>query len=227
MTREHYVQELGEVQDQLLVMGSMVAQALLNGMDALKRQDMEAARVVVAGDRNINARRYRLEEDCLMLIATQQPMARDLRMLAGVLEIASELERMGDYAKGLAKITLFIGKEPLVKPLIHMPQMCEKAVAMLHDALEAYVNQDTEAARAIPKRDDEVDALYNMINRELLDIIVKNPSKIDHANYLSWAAHNLERAADRVTNICERIIYTATGEFVEMDVDEADLAGIG
>ena len=226
MTREHYVQELREVQDKMLIMGSMVAQALRDGMDALRRQDADAAWIVVAGDRNINARRYRLEEDCLMLIATQQPMARDLRMLAGVLEIASELERMGDYAKGLAKITLFIGKEPLVKPLVHMPQMCEKAIAMLQDALEAYVNQDIKAAHDIPKRDDEVDELYNLINRELLDIMIKNPSKIDHANYLSWAAHNLERAADRVTNICERIIYTATGEFVEMDVDEADLAGV-
>jgi len=218
--RGHYLRELQNLQDDLLVMGSMVTQALNEGMEVLKRQDLDAAKQLIANDREINARRFKIEENCLILIATQQPMARDMRLLASILEIAGELERMGDYAKGIGKITLYIGKQTPVKPLVHMPQMCDKVIEMLRAALDAFVNQDVNAARTIPKRDDEVDALYNTINRELIEIIVTNRAKTDQANYLSWAAHNLERAADRVTNICERIIYTVTGEFIEMDVKD-------
>jgi len=226
MMRGHYLRELQNLQDDLLVMGSMVIQALNDGMDALKRQDLDAAKQLIANDREINARRFKIEEDCLTLIATQQPMARDMRLLASTLEIAGELERMGDYAKGIGKITLYIGKQPPVKPLVHMPQMCEKVVEMLRAALDAFVKEDVEAARTIPKRDDEVDALYNTINRELIDLIISNRANTDQANYLSWAAHNLERAADRVTNICERIIYTATGVFTEMDVKDEQAVGL-
>lgn len=224
--RGHYLQDLQKLQDELLLMGSMVTQALAESLDALKRQDLAVAKQLITNDRTINAKRYKIEEDCLILIATQQPMARDMRLLAGIMEISSELERIGDYAKGIAKITHYIGKEPLIKPLVHMPQMCDIVVEMLRSSLDAYIAQDIVAARAIPQRDDAVDALYNTINRELIDIILKNPNRIDHANYLSWAAHNLERAADRVSNICERIIYTVTGEFVELDTKEADLAGL-
>lgn len=225
--RTHYQQELRRLQDELLLMGSMVCQALGDSLAALKRQDLDHARQIIAGDREINLKRFRIEDDCLTLIATQQPMARDMRLIAGILEIASELERIGDYAKGIARITLYIGKEPLVKPLVHMPQMLDVVVEMLRAALDAFVTQDVEQAREIPKRDDAVDQLYNTINRELITIVIADPKQIDHANYLSWAAHNLERAADRATNICERIIYTATGQFVEMDNDEPELAGIG
>jgi phosphate transport system protein len=152
-------------------------------------------------------------------------MARDMRLIAAVIEIAAELERIGDYAKGIGRITIYIGKTPLVKPLVHMPQMCDIVVTMLRASLDAFIAQDIAQARAIPKRDDEVDALYNQINRELIDIILADPSRIDHANYLLWAAHNLERGADRVTNICERIIYTVTGKFVELDHMEQGMAG--
>ncbi|MFN8496016.1 MAG: phosphate signaling complex protein PhoU [Caldilineaceae bacterium] len=222
--RGHYLRELQNLQDELLMMGSMVTQALNEAMEVLKRQDLDAAKQLIANDREINAKRFKIEENCLILIATQQPMARDMRLLASILEISGELERMGDYAKGIAKITLYIGKQPPAKPLVHMPAMCEKVTTMLREALDAFVNQDVNAARTIPERDNEVDQLYNTINRELIDIIVANTSKIDQANYLSWAAHNLERAADRVTNICERIIYTITGEFTEMDANEAAVA---
>lgn len=218
--RGHYLRELQNLQDELLMMGSMVTQALGEAMDVLKRQDLESAKQLIANDREINAKRFKIEENCLILIATQQPMARDMRLLASILEISGELERIGDYAKGIAKITLYIGKQPPAKPLVHMPLMCEKVIAMLREALDAFVNQDVNAARSIPQRDDEIDALYNTINRELIDLIVANTTKIDQANYLSWAAHNWERAADRVTNICERIIYTITGEFTEMDTNE-------
>lgn len=224
--RVHYQQELRRLQDELLLMGSVVCQALHSSIEILKAQNLDQARQLIADDRLINQKRYAIEDACLTLIATQQPMARDMRLIAGILEIASELERIGDYAKGIARITLYIGREPLVKPLVHMPQMCDIVVRMLRASLDAFVAQDVEQARAIPNQDDEVDALYNTINRELIDIIVANPKHIDHANYLSWAAHNLERAADRTTNICERIIYTVTGKFVEMDNKEPELAGV-
>jgi phosphate transport system protein len=224
--RTHYQQELNKLQDELLIMGSIVNQALQHALEALKRQDLSSAKQIIADDRIVNSKRYLIEEQCLILIATQQPMARDMRLLAGMIEIGSELERIGDYGKGIARITLYIGKEPLVKPLVHMPQMCDIVVEMLRAALDAFVRQDVEAARTIPQRDDEVDSLYNTINRELIDIIMGNPQRIDHANYLSWAAHNLERAADRVTNICERIIYTATGQFVELDNKEEGIASV-
>jgi phosphate transport system protein len=151
-------------------------------------------------------------------------MARDIRLLASALEIAGELERMGDYAKGIGRITLYIGRQQPIKPLIHIPQMCDIVVEMLRAALDAFIKQDEHAARTIPLQDDEVDALYNIINRELIDIMIANRNDIDHANYLSWAAHNLERAADRVTNICERIIYTVTGEMLEMDGEKDAIA---
>jgi phosphate transport system protein len=224
--RTQYQQELRHLQDELLRMGSMVIQALHQSLDVLKRQDLDHARQLIIDDQVINALRYKIEEECLTLIATQQPMASDMRLLAAILEIASELERIGDYAKGIARITLYIGREPLVKPLIHMPQMCTIVVEMLREVLDAFIAQDIEKAHRIPKRDDEVDTLYNLINRDLIDVIMANPKNIDHANYLSWAAHNLERAADRVTNICERIIYTVTGEFIEMDTEEPGLAGL-
>lgn len=221
MTRIRYEKQLQGLQDELLVMGSLVSKAMLDSLDVLKRQDLDAARKLITDDRVINKKRFKIEDECLTLIATQQPMARDMRLLAAVLDISSELERIGDYAKGIARIALYIGHQPLVKPLVHLPQMGEIAVQMLRSALDAFVNQDVTAARLIPQRDDEVDELYNIVNRELIQIITANPSTIDNANYLSWAAHNLERAADRTTNICERIIYTATGELIEMDIEDS------
>ena len=147
----------------------------------------------------------------MILIATQQPMAHDLRLLASILEISSELERMGDYAKGIATINIRMGDEPLLKPLIDIPRMAQKGADMLHRALTAFVNEDVEAARAIPVEDDEVDALYNQIYHELMMFVIQDPKTIERANCLLWTAHNLERLADRVTNICERTVFVATG----------------
>jgi len=220
MARLHYEKELQRLQDELLLMGSMVNQALRQSVDLLKRQDLVAAEKLIKADKEINRRRYALEDAVLTLIATQQPMARDMRFLAAVLELASELERIGDYAKGIARITLYLGKDPVIKPLIHIPQMALIVCEMLRAALDAFINLDVTAARQIPHEDDKVDELYNMINVELIQLVIANPAIMDRANYFSWAAHNLERAADRVVNICERIIYTVTGEFIEMDVDE-------
>ena len=221
--REYYQQELARLKDELYLLGSMVSNALNASLEALTRHDQEAAVRVIIGDRLINTKRYRIEEDCLILIATQAPMARDLRFLAGVLEIVSELERIGDYAKGIARITQYIGDSPHVKPLVHIPQMCNLVTDMLKRSLDAFIAGDVESARTIPREDDQVDALYNIINKDLISLIVQNPQIIDNANYLSWVAHNLERAADRVTNICERVIYTVTGELIEMSGPEPEV----
>jgi len=218
MPRETFERELQRLQDETLALGSMVENAITDSVEVLKRKDMEGSRHLIAHDRRINEKRFAIQIDTLATIATQQPMAGDLRTLAAVLDIASELERIGDYAKGIAKINLMIGEEPFVKPLIDIPRMAAKARDMLHRALEAFAQQDVDLARAIPAEDDEVDALYNQVYRELLTFIMADPRCIDQANYLLWAAHNLERAADRVTNICERVIFIVTGEMVELDV---------
>ncbi len=217
MLRKTFDQELQHVKEEIIVLGSMVEEITLKSVEALKKRDLQAARQIIETDRQINARRYALEENIIVLIATQQPMAHDLRFLASALEIVSELERMGDYAKGIAVINLRMGDNPLLKPLIDIPRMAEKAVDMLHRALTAFIQEDAQAARAIPKEDDEVDALYNQVYRELITFIIEDPKNIERANWLLWAAHNLERFADRVTNICERTIFLVTGEFIEFD----------
>jgi phosphate transport system protein len=220
MPRQTFDRDLQRLQDDLLALGSLVETAIMDSMDSLKRQDLEAAQQVVDGDRVINEKRYAIESTALILMATQQPMAVDLRLLASFLEISTELERMGDYAKGIAKIALLIGKQPLVKPLIDLPRMAEKASSMLHRALDAFVQRDVEQARRIPDEDADMDALYNQIYRELLTFIMADPSVIDQATHLLFVAHNLERTADRVTNICERIIFTVTGKMLELDGPE-------
>ena len=225
MPRETFERELQSLQDQTMALGSMVEEAIMASVDVLKRRDMEGSRRVIAQDRLVNERRFAIESDALVLIATQQPMAGDLRTIAAVLDITSELERMGDYAKGIAKINLLIGEGPLLKPLVDIPRMAEKTCDMLHRALDAFARRDTETALAIPTEDDEVDSLYNQVYRELITYILGDPRVIEQANYLLWVAHNLERAADRVTNICERVIFTVTGKMVELDVKEQGLSG--
>ncbi len=217
MLRKTFETELQQVKDEVLTLGSMVGQAILDSVEALKKRDIEAARGILEADKKINAQRFKIENQVMILIATQQPMARDLRLLASILEVTSELERMGDYAKGIAVINIRMGDEPLLKPLIDVPRMAEKGADMLHRALTAFINEDAEAARTIPDEDDEVDALYNQVYRELITFILQDPTTIERANWLLWAAHNLERFADRVTNICERTVFIATGELGELD----------
>jgi phosphate transport system protein len=217
MLRKTFEAEITQLKDELLLLGSMVEQSLLGSVEALKSRDANAAQQVLIGDGEINRRRFNIENQVMIVIATQQPMARDLRLLASILEISSELERMGDYAKGIAQINLGMGSEPLLKPLIDVPRMAQKGVDMLHRALTAFINEDAEAARRIPSEDDEVDGLYKQVYRELMTMIIADPKAIERANWLLWVAHNLERFADRVTNICERTIFLVTGELTEMD----------
>ena len=217
MPREKFEHDLHRLHDEVLALGAMAERAVDESVQALKNQDLAKAEKIIEADRHINERRYAIENEALTLIATQQPMAGDLRDLAAILEIASELERMADYAKGIANIALMIGAEPLIKPLIDLPRMAAKACDMLHRSLEAFLRKDVEAARAIPKEDTQVDALYNQIYRELITYIIADPKAIDQATRLTWVAHNLERVADRVGNICERIVFSITGHGEELD----------
>jgi phosphate transport system protein len=226
MLRHKFDQELQRLQDEVLVLGSLVEKALVRSVELLKQRDLAGSRRLIAGDRLINERRYALEAETIALIATQQPMAGDMRLLAAILEIITELERIGDYAKGIARINLAIGDKPLIMPLIDLPVMADKACHMLRQALDAFVHRDVALARAIPRQDDEVDALYNQVFRVLLSHIISSPGTLEQATYLLWAAHNLERTADRVINICERVIYTVTGEMQELDVDDTSIESL-
>jgi len=226
MLRRTFDHELQRLQDEVVALGSMVEGALVHSVDSLKKRDLDASRQLIAADRAINQKRFAIENDVMTLFATQQPMAGDLRLLTAVLEIATELERMGDYAKGIARINLMIGEEPLIKPLIDLPVMADKASSMLHRALQAFVQRDVALARAIPQGDDEIDALYQQVFRVLMSYILQDPRAIEQANYLLWAAHNLERTADRVINVCERVIFTVTGELVELGSDDAGIESV-
>jgi phosphate transport system protein len=219
MARETFERQLQMIVDQVLVLGSMVEQAVLDALDSLKRRDLAAARRIYDADGVINEKRYAIEAGCVTLIATQQPMARDVRFLAAILEIITELERIGDYAKGICKVTQLISEETIDPILMdNLQQMANCGLDMLRRALDAFVVVDATSAREIPPEDDDIDQLYNQIYHRLMEQMTQDISTIDRANHIMWAAHNLERMGDRITNICERIIYVATGEMKELDI---------
>ena len=212
--------QLRMLQDEVLMLGGMVEKSIARALDALTRRDLEASEQVISEDDYIDRKRFEIEEQCIDLIATQQPMARDLRILVSMLHISVELERMGDYAEGIARINLLMGNEPLLKPLIDIPRMAEKASYMLRRSLEALVNRDTVTALQVCNDDDEVDALYDQVYRELLLYMIQAPDTIQRATYLLWVAHDLERIADRATNIAERVVYLVTGKMEEINVSK-------
>jgi phosphate transport system protein len=214
--RTTYHKKLREIQDDILVMGSMVGKAILRSIDALKNRDLELANQIITDDQKVNNLRFSIEEKCIELIATQQPMAGDLRIIIAILNITTEIERIGDYAVGIARITILIGDEPLLKPLIDIPRMAELTTDMLRRSLDAFVNRDAEVAKKIITEDDLIDNLYDQVFRELLIFMAEDPKTITRATRLMWTAHNLERAADRVTNICERIVFIITGKMEEI-----------
>ena len=227
MPRETLDRKIQQLTDDVIVLGSMVENAIIEVVEALKKRDTKIANRIYNEDMRINKLRFKLENATITTIATQQPiMGRDLRLLASILEVTSELERMGDYAKGIAKICILMGGEPLVKPLIDIPKMAVLTADMLHRAVGAFVTLDIEQAKSIPLEDDQIDELYNQVYRELVAIMFAKPATIDQASYLMWAAHNLERVADRVTNICERTIYAASGELLEIDSSDDELRAI-
>ncbi len=218
--RTTFHKRLRDIQDELLAMGGMVEKAISLSVDALKKRNLKLAKQIIADDQKINEKRFEIEETCIQLIATQQPMAGDLRYLISVLNIITELERIGDHAEGIAKIVVMIGDEPPLKPLIDIPRMADKTIDMLRRSLDAFLRCDENIARQIAAEDDEVDQLYDQVFRELISFMVEDPKTITRATRLLWVAHNLERCADRVTNICERIVFTVTGKMYEINVSK-------
>lgn len=218
--RTAFHKKLREIQDDILAMGSMVEKAISRSVEALEKRDLELAQQIITEDQEINRKRYDIEERCIKLIATQQPMANDLRTIIGVLNIISELERIGDHAEGVAKIAVMIGDEPPLKPLVDIPRMAAKTNEMLRRSLDAFINRDADAARQIAAEDDKVDHLYDQVFRELLTFMAEDPKTITRATRLIWVAHNLERSADRVTNICERVVFMATGKIEEIEASK-------
>ncbi len=217
MVRQAFEEQIRELLEDLLAMGQMVHDAIARCTRSLLEQDEELAQQVIDFDDEINAAQHDIDEKCLVLIATQQPMARDLRIILAVSNIASELERMGDYTEGIAKLAIKLAGMPLLKPLIDIPRMADEGRRMLMESLDAFARQDVDAARRIGHEDELVDALYDQIYRELLVFMMEDPRTITRATYLVWVAHNLERIADRTTNIAERVIFTAIGQIVDLN----------
>lgn len=217
MARESYLLHIHQIQDELLTMSKMVEEASQQAIEALKTRNISLAKQIYADDKKVNEKRFAIENEVLLLIATQQPMAHDLRQLAAMLEIAAELERMGDYAKGNCKVVVNLGNFDILVPIDEIDQMEKTAVKMLNSSISAFIHEDLEMARSIPFEDDKVDIFYKKILGKLLDLMIADREIIDHANLLMWIAHNLERMADRVTNICERTVFVVTGELFEME----------
>ena len=203
--------EENQIRDDILRMGSMVETAIERAVTALKQRDGALAQQIIDEDKFINKMRFQIEEECLTVIATQQPAASDLRATIAATHVAVELERMADHATGIATITLRMLDQPLLKPLIDIPLMANIAREMIRGALDAFIRHDAEMARQIAARDDEVDELYQQVFRELLTYMLEDPKNISRATYLLWVAHDLERIGDRATNIAERVIYVTTG----------------
>ncbi len=218
MPREDFDLQLNQLQLEVETLAQIVGKSINRAVDALKRRDLAASQEVVNDDDYIDQKRFEIEDRCVDMIATQQPMAGDLRAIIALLHIVVELERMGDYAEGIAKISLSMGDAPPLKPLIDIPRMAEKATTMLNDSIDSLLNRDMVKAHAVCQADDEVDDLYDQVYRELLLFMIQDPETIQRATYLLWVAHDLERIADRATNIAERVIFLVTGKLVEINV---------
>jgi phosphate transport system protein len=215
-TSTTFHKHLREVEEDVLTMGNMVVNAIDRSMEALKKRDLNLAHQIIADDTQINKRRFSIEEKCVVLIATQQPIESDLRIVVAVLNILTELERIGDYAEGIAKIVIMIGDEAPLKPLIDIPRMGEITRDMIKESLQSFARRDVELAMRVVSLDNIVDSLYDQVFRELLTFMMVDPKTTNRATRLIWIAHNLERAADRATNICERVVYTVTGKMEEI-----------
>jgi phosphate transport system protein len=215
-TRTAFHKHLQEVEEDILTMGGMVVKAIGRSIEALKDRNLSLAHQIIADDSLINKQRFSIEDKCIGLIATQQPMASDLRIIVAVLNIVTELERIGDYAEGIAKIVIMIGDEPPLKPLIDIPRMAEIIIDMINKSLDSFVKRDVELAIRVVSLDSVVDGLYDQVFRELLTFMMVDPKTTNRATRLIWVAHNLERAADRATNICERVVFTVTGKMEEI-----------
>lgn len=218
--RTTFEREIQALYHETLILGSMVDKAIAEAIRALQQLDTAKAHAIIHGDLAINEKRFAIEETAIEVIATQQPTARDLRTIIAVLNIIVDLERMGDHAEGIAKIVLMHDGQPLLKPLIDIPVMAEKARELLRLSLDALVSRDVALAKATAAEDDIIDALYDTVYRDLIDLMIADPRNIDRATWLLWVAHNLERIGDRATNICERVVYLVTGQMEEINVSK-------
>jgi len=216
-SRETFESELSLLREDLLKMGGLVREAVHRSVQALKEQDLALAQAVVEGDEALDIMEHEVEQSCLKLLALQQPMAVDLRFIGTALKTVTDLERMGDHASDIAKVALRIGTEPLIKPLVDIPRMAAIIESMLDDGLRAFIGRDTEAALAVAKRDDEVDALYGQIYRELLTYMLEDPRTIRQATHLLFVGQHLERIADHVTNLSEWVVYLVKGELLDLN----------
>ena len=223
MARELFTRKIQQIKDEILLLGSMVEQATLDSVTAFKHRDLDAAKTIIEDDQAINDKRFAIENAIMILFATQQPLAHDLRLLSAMLLISNELERMGDYAKGVAHNAIRLGISDIPVPIRDIEKMAELGVSMLHRSLSAFVNENMELARKIPDEDDLVDDLFNKSYRSIVNVMVSNPGMIDDASFLLWVVHNLERFADRTVNICERTLFIVSGEMMEMDVSDDEL----
>jgi phosphate transport system protein len=210
--KDTFHQSLLEEKNEVVVMGNLVEQALGRSIEALKKRDLRLGHQIIADDSKIDEKRFAIEKKSIELIATRQPDVSDLNLFVAIMNIITELERIGDYAAGIAKIVVMIGNEPPLKPLIDIPRMCDITIEMIHNSLKSFIENDTKEALRVIDMDEVVDSLYDQIFRELLTFMMTDPKTINRATRLIWVTHNIERAADRATNICERVVYTVTGK---------------
>jgi len=220
MARVLYERELAEIEEDMLVMAGMVERAIDRSIESLKNRDVSLAHQVILDDVEVNRKRYETEEKCIELLATQQPLASDLRTIVAILHVIVDLERMGDHAEGIAKVASMLADEAPLKPYIDIPRMAAIATDMLGQSLVAFRTRDVQLAREISDRDDEVDALYDQVYKELIIYMINDPKTIERATHVTWISHNLERIADRVTNICERVVYMVSGRMEELNVSK-------
>ena len=220
MARSGFVNEMSDLKRETLRLGFQAGQTIAQALEALKTRDRALARTIIEQDQELNRERYEIEQSCYTLIATQQPLAGDLREVISILLIAIELERIADHAKNIAEIVIHMGDEPLLKPLVDIPRMEALCQEMLSQSLDAFTRDDVRLARQIIARDDEIDDLYKQVFRELLTFVVEDPRAVSRAMNLLFAAHNLERIGDRITNIGERVIYAATGSLEELNIEK-------
>ena len=220
MATSSFSKGIKEIQDQVLVMGEVVAKEISRSIEALKARDLKTAHRIIADDAKIDQMRFAIEDKLIELMGVPKPAVADRRTIVALLSISTELERIGDYAEGIAKIVVLIGDEPPLKPLIDIPRMAELTIDMINKSLKSFVDRDVELAKRVVSMDTSVDGLYDQVFRELLTFMMVDPKTITRATRLIWVAHNLERAADRVTNICERVVFTVTGKMTDLEISK-------
>lgn len=217
-TRTLFERQLSDLRNDVVDLGSRTEQAIRWSMDSLRRRDLNLARVVVEGDYEINRSRFEIEDHAVNMIATQQPMASDLRTIIAAIHIVTELERIADHAEGIARISLMLADQSLPQPLGHLPEMADRGIDMMHRSITAFIERDVELARQVCNDDDELDALYDANYAEVIGRMLMEPQMAKVLTYQLWTAHNLERIGDRATNVCERVIYLVTGKLEEANV---------